>query len=199
VYGRADDLEVCVSQPAESTAGTSYRRIIEDLTSVGLTQEDVGRAVAVSRRSVAGWASGETVPRGLRIEKLLDLRDVVERLREVYAPEGVEIWLHARNRNLDRKRPVELLVEGRLDEVIEEVDRVGQRGMSPPTAQDVATAATGRPTGSTASCTEPTWSARTWDTRVTISVTPLMTGWMRCGTQPRRSGCMGARKPLRPP
>jgi len=128
VYGRADDLEVCVSQPAESTAGTSYRRIIEDLTSVGLTQEDVGRAVAVSRRSVAGWASGETVPRGLRIEKLLDLRDVVERLREVYAPEGVEIWLHARNRNLDRKRPVELLAEGRLDEVIEEVDRVVGEG-----------------------------------------------------------------------
>jgi len=117
-----------VSQPAESTAGTSYRRIIEDLTSVGLTQEDVGRAVAVSRRSVAGWASGETVPRGLRIEKLLDLRDVVERLREVYAPEGVEIWLHARNRNLDRKRPVELLAEGRLDEVIEEVDRVVGEG-----------------------------------------------------------------------
>lgn len=59
----------------------------------------------MSRRSVAGWASGETVPRGQRIEKLLDLREVVERLREVYAPEGVEIWLHARNRNLDRKRP----------------------------------------------------------------------------------------------
>ncbi len=106
----------------------SYRRIIDDLASGGLTQEDVGRAVAVSRRSVAGWASGETVPRGLRVEKLLDLRDMVERLKEVYAPEGVQIWLHSRNRNLARARPVDLLAEGRLDEVIAEVDRVVGEG-----------------------------------------------------------------------
>ncbi len=115
-----------MSQPAESAARMSYRRIIDDLTSGGLTQEEVGRAVAVSRRSVAGWASGEAAPRGSRVEKLLDLRDIVERLKEVYAPEGVEIWLHARNRNLGRQRPVDLLAEGRLEEVIAEVDRVGE-------------------------------------------------------------------------
>jgi hypothetical protein len=34
---------------------------------------------------------------------------IVERLRDVYTREGIDVWLHARNRDLDGHRPIDLL------------------------------------------------------------------------------------------
>lgn len=38
--------------------------------------------------------------------------------------EGAAIWLHARNGNLGGRRPVDVLAEGRLDDVRAEVERL---------------------------------------------------------------------------
>jgi len=48
----------------------------------------------------------------------------VDQLREVYTEEGVEIWLHGRNRGLGGRRPLELLHEGQFDTVLEAVERL---------------------------------------------------------------------------
>lgn len=50
--------------------------------------------------------------------------DLVHGLSEVYKPEGVLIWLRARNRNLQSFTALELIAAGREDEVRAEIERL---------------------------------------------------------------------------
>jgi hypothetical protein len=43
---------------------------------------------------------------------------------EVYTPQGVEIWLHARNKHLGSKSPVEMILEGFGDLAVAEAERL---------------------------------------------------------------------------
>jgi hypothetical protein len=44
-------------------------------------------------------------------------QDIVDMLSEVYLPEGVEIFLNHPNRMLEYAKPVDLIAQGRTDEV----------------------------------------------------------------------------------
>lgn len=45
---------------------------------------------------------------------------IIELLSDSYTDEGIDIWLRARNRNLNMRRPIDLIVEGQIDTVIDE-------------------------------------------------------------------------------
>jgi len=102
----------------------TYLRIVEQVTGSGITQKELGSAVGASLRSVQNWVSGEAAPRGGSRKRLLDVKYIVEELRAVYTDEGVDIWLHARNRNLGSQRPIDLLTAGDVDQVVEEAQRL---------------------------------------------------------------------------
>ena len=108
-----------------STAGTlTYLRVVRKVADAGLSQEEIANAVGASLRTVQGWAAGSSTPKGLKAQRLLDLKYLVEELGDAYTEEGIQIWLHARNRNLEGRRPIELLAEGQADAVMAEVDRI---------------------------------------------------------------------------
>lgn len=109
---------------ARAPATLTYLRIVEEVTSAGVTQGELGQAVGASLRTVQGWASGQVKPSSAKAQRLLDVRHVVAALREVYDAEGVEIWLRSRNRNLNGERPLDLLADERIDEVVEEVEHL---------------------------------------------------------------------------
>jgi hypothetical protein len=98
----------------------TFLKVIEEVTDAGITQAELGQAVGAGPRSVQNWVSGQNTPRGKTAERLLDLRTIVEILRDSYTEEGIKIWLHSRNRNLDLRRPIDLLTQGQMDEVLEE-------------------------------------------------------------------------------
>jgi transcriptional regulator with XRE-family HTH domain len=102
----------------------TYLRIVERVTSSGLSQRELGEAVGASLRAVQNWASGGAAPRGSSRNRLLDVQFIVSELSSVYTPEGVDIWLHARNRNLGSSRPLDLLRAGEGDRVLEEAQRL---------------------------------------------------------------------------
>jgi transcriptional regulator with XRE-family HTH domain len=106
------------------TGGPTYLRILEQVTASGITQQELGNAVGASVRSVQTWASGDAAPRGVRAERLLDVKFIVEELSSVYSEEGVEIWLRTRNRNLHGQRPIDLLTDGQIEQVVEEAQRL---------------------------------------------------------------------------
>ncbi len=54
------------------------------------------------------------------IINLTDVRTIIELLSDSYTDEGIDIWLRARNRNLNMRRPIDLIVEGQIDTVIDE-------------------------------------------------------------------------------
>jgi transcriptional regulator with XRE-family HTH domain len=103
-------------------AGVSvtYMRVVDEVTRSGITQAELAKAVGAGPRTVQNWASGHNTPRGKTAERLLDIRTIVELLSDSYTDEGIGIWLHSRNRNLDMRRPIDMLTEGQVDHVLEE-------------------------------------------------------------------------------
>jgi hypothetical protein len=89
----------------------------------------VAEVVSVQPRQVQHWASGSHRPQGQARERLLELDYIIELLSEVYDDEGVEIWLHGKNRSLDGSRPIDLLVDGEFQIVLAAVERLASGAM----------------------------------------------------------------------
>lgn len=105
-------------------AGTSYARLVKDIKHVGLTHGELANLTGVKERQVQHWAAGTSKPVGTSRDRLVDIYYVVQQLEEVYRPEGVEIWLHAKNRMLDGRRPIDLLMEGEFEPIFDAVERL---------------------------------------------------------------------------
>ena len=105
---------------AKKEPSATYVRVVNDVTGAGITQAELARAVGSGPRAVQNWASGHNAPRGEAVKRLLDVRTVITLLSDSYTDEGIDIWLHSRNRNLDMKRPIDLIVGGEIDKVIDE-------------------------------------------------------------------------------
>lgn len=90
----------------------------------GLTAQEVASIVDVQVRQVQHWAAGNNHPQGAARERLLELDYVVELLGEVYDDEGIEIWLHSKNRSLDGRRPLDILIGGHFQEITAAVERL---------------------------------------------------------------------------
>lgn len=84
--------------------------IVEALKPYGVTQSDVAIATGVTDRAVRGWRN--SIIRPERYDRLAELRDIVLLLSDSLTPRGVGQWLHARNRLLDGRRPLDLLRDG---------------------------------------------------------------------------------------
>ena len=108
-------------QPA---ADVMYPRVVGELRGSALSTAEIGILTGVSERQVQRWASGASRPEGESRSRLLELKYVVDQLREVYTEDGVEIWLHGRNRGLNGERPIGLLETGQFDVVLEAIERL---------------------------------------------------------------------------
>jgi hypothetical protein len=104
--------------------GEVYARIVQDLRSSAVTTDELATIAGVHSRQVQNWAAGRNKPQGQNRDHLLELHYIVKRLRDVYAPEGVEIWLHGRNRDLRGQRPLDLLTAGEFATVLSAVERL---------------------------------------------------------------------------
>lgn len=106
-----------------------YARLVDDLRTTALTSAEVADITGVKVRQVQHWASGAHRPQGEAKDRLLELHYVVERLRDVYKPEGIDIWVHGRNRGLNGEKPIDLLRAGRFEEVLAAVERLASGAM----------------------------------------------------------------------
>ena len=103
-------------------AGESYALVVGKIRDVGVSSMELADIVGVGERQVQHWAAGSSRPSAASRDHLVDLYCVVDRLEEVYTPEGIEIWLHSRNRLLGGRRPIERLRSGGFSEVIDAVE-----------------------------------------------------------------------------
>lgn len=87
----------------------------------GLTQTELAHAVGVSLRTVQNWERAGTSgsPRQLR-----DLDELWTTLKETMKIEEVPIWLHSPNDALGGERPIDLLQEGKVRDLIVEFRRL---------------------------------------------------------------------------
>ncbi len=93
--------------------------IIADLRQRGgLKGTDVANITAVSPATVSRWTAGTSFPQPKTQLLMSDLRYVVERLAEFYDPEETRLWLYSRHRLLNGARAIDLIHDGRADEVL---------------------------------------------------------------------------------
>lgn len=101
-------------------------KTIEDLRERGgLKGVDVANIMRVSKATVTRWSAGTHAPQPRAQLVLSDLRYVVDRLAEFYAPDEIRVWLNARNDLLGGRRAIDLIHEGRTEAVLEAIERLG--------------------------------------------------------------------------
>lgn len=102
---------------------SAVTRIIEDLRDRGgLKGTDVANIASVSPATVSRWSTGKAFPQPKTQLLISDLRYVVDRLAEFYSPDETRIWLYAKHPLLNGARAIDLIHEGRTDEVLRVIE-----------------------------------------------------------------------------
>ena len=78
---------------------------------------DVARVIGSTARSVTRWAEGAS-PRRANEERLLELKAVVDLLRQVLRDEPARLWIRSPNPELDYEKPLDLVHRGEYRRVI---------------------------------------------------------------------------------
>lgn len=100
-------------------------KTIEDLRERGgLRGVDVANVSDVSKATVSRWSAGKAAPQPKTQLLLSDLRYVVDRLSEFYPPDETRTWLYSRNALLGGERAMDLIHEGRTEEVLVAIERL---------------------------------------------------------------------------
>lgn len=80
---------------------------------------DVANVLGIRPETVSRWKQGKSFPRSDAERTLLDLEYVVDQLTDLYEPDEARLWLFSRQKLLDGTRPVDLIQQGRTDEVLQ--------------------------------------------------------------------------------
>jgi transcriptional regulator with XRE-family HTH domain len=92
----------------------------------GLKGVDVANIAAVSPATVSRWTSGTAHPHPKTQLIISDLRYVVDRLSEFYSAQEARVWLYSKHRLLGGARAIDLIHEGRTDEVLGVIESLDQ-------------------------------------------------------------------------
>ncbi len=99
--------------------------IIDDLEHrAALKGTDIANIADVSAATVSRWRTGKAMPQPRTQLVIADLRYVVDRLSDIYAPDETRIWLYSRNSLLDGARAIDLIHQDRTEEVLAAIERL---------------------------------------------------------------------------
>ena len=104
--------------------GAVVRYIDELREEGGLKGSDIANITSVSTATVSRWSHGKATPQPRTQLILLDLHYIVGRLREYYKSDEIRMWLYARHPQLGGERAIDIINEGRSEEVLQILDRL---------------------------------------------------------------------------
>lgn len=107
--------------PEPASSGFSFPSLVDEIRRSGLTAAEIGQITGVRERQVQNWAAGTSRPVSETRDRLVDIHYIVRELQNVYRPDGIEIWLHARNPELGGRRPIDMLIDGDFEPVVHAV------------------------------------------------------------------------------
>ncbi len=104
---------------------TAVARILDDLRDRGgLQGKDIANIVDVSTATVSRWSNGRATPQLHTQTVIADLRYVVDRLSDLYMPDEIRLWLHAKHPLLKGERAIDLIKDNRTEEVLAVIERL---------------------------------------------------------------------------
>ena len=104
---------------------TAVARILDDLRERGgLQDKDIANIVGASPSTVSRWSRGNGVPSVRTQTVIAELRYVVDRLSDFYTPHETRLGLHARHPLMSGGRAIDLINDGRTEEVLAVIERL---------------------------------------------------------------------------
>lgn len=85
---------------------------------------DVANILDIRPETVSRWNQGKAFPHPEKQKILLELEYIVDQLADHYEPRDARLWLHSRQKRLGSATPVELIQQGRIDEVIDVINQL---------------------------------------------------------------------------
>ena len=85
---------------------------------LGLTWRQIAGALGADESTLHRWRSGESEPRAVFISRMEALHELQVELLDLVTPEGARKWLFAHPESLEGRRPLDLIVEGRIEPVV---------------------------------------------------------------------------------
>jgi transcriptional regulator with XRE-family HTH domain len=117
----------CKKGDQECTMAGAVSHIIDTLRERGgLKGVDVANIADVSPATVSRWTSGTALPHPKTQLIISDLRYVVDRLSEFYTADETRVWLYSKHRLLNGERAMDLIHDGRTDEVLGVIESLDQ-------------------------------------------------------------------------
>jgi len=108
----------------EPTVSAVALRLEHIQTCGGISGREVAQLLDTTPQTVSRWKHGRASPQPDRLDRLLRLDWLAEQLHEIYEPEEARLWLFSPHVDLDGRRPADLIVENRIDEVLTIIDRL---------------------------------------------------------------------------
>lgn len=105
-------------------AGALTHKVNELISTLQLTQDEVGDIVDASGRSVARWASGEVVPQRLNKQRLIELAYVAEAVTQVVPADRANLWMFTPNRLLVHDSPADRIRAGDYRAVLDLIEAI---------------------------------------------------------------------------
>lgn len=106
---------------------------IEDITrTLDISQKLVAQIVGTTARTVSRWKRGETARNVPRPEASLELRKLARLqwlLKELIPTEDIGSWMRSPNPGFQGCAPIDMLADGRIDEVIGVLEAVAEGGL----------------------------------------------------------------------
>ena len=106
---------------------SAVAKLLDDLRERGgLKGMDVANIADVSPATVSRWTAGKAFPHPRTQLLISDLRYIVDRLAELYTPEEARIWLYSKHRLLGGERAIDLIHDGRTDQVLAVIESLDE-------------------------------------------------------------------------
>src|SRR3972149_10779150 len=99
--------------PEEAHMATAFAKEAQRVhRQAPLSDHLIARATTAKPSTVRAWLAGRTTPTGARAERLVELAEIVDRLRRVVEPDYIPIWLMKPVEALGDEKPIELIARG---------------------------------------------------------------------------------------
>ncbi len=105
-----------------ASPGALAEKVNDLISTLHLTQDEVGQIVDASGRSVSRWVAGDVVPQKLNKQRLLELAYVADVVAEVIPADQVNLWLFSPQRLLQHDTPADRIRTGDYKAVLDLID-----------------------------------------------------------------------------
>ncbi len=93
-------------------------------------QAKLAELFSTSTASVSRWFKKEDTPDPENAERIMGVAYIVYRLSNLVEPEVIDSWLHGVNDHIGHQKPIDLIRQGRLTDVINALDEFEAGGFA---------------------------------------------------------------------